>query len=178
MANKKTASVLAENIGERLKQARLNRDLTQNKVVSLDGVARKTILNVEKGIELSPIKMPLSKHIFSFPELGFNTFKGLPGLIADSLAGDFGNAALSAWIACQDKSPSDITPLQRLQYTSKRDMGALEQAPATKLHSLNAFQYVKIQSLVSIAQEITMTTLKISPLFSKIIHGRSPPHTI
>lgn len=109
---------------------------------------------IKKGIELSPIKMPLSNRICSFPELDFNTFKGLPGLIADSLPDDFGNAVLNAWVAGQGRSPSDITPLQRLQYTGKRGMGALEYAPATKLRSLNASQQVEIQSLVSIAQEI------------------------
>jgi len=109
---------------------------------------------VKKGVELSPLKMPLSNRIYSFPELDFNTFKGLPGLIADSLPDDFGNAVLNAWVAGQGRSPSEITPLQRLQYTGKRGMGALEYAPATKLRSLNASQQVEIQSLVSIAQEI------------------------
>ncbi|ANN26095.1 TPA: type II toxin-antitoxin system HipA family toxin [Vibrio vulnificus] len=109
---------------------------------------------VKKGVELSPIKMPLSHRIYRFSELDFNTFKGLPGLIADSLPDDFGNAVLNAWVASQGRSPSDITPLQRLQYTGKRGMGALEYAPATKLRSLNASQQVEIQSLVSIAQEI------------------------
>lgn len=44
-----TATALAEEIGERLKQARLNRDLTQAEVAALAGVARKTVLNAEKG---------------------------------------------------------------------------------------------------------------------------------
>jgi putative transcriptional regulator len=44
-----TASAFAEEIGERLKQARLNRDLTQSEVAVLAGVARKTVLNAEKG---------------------------------------------------------------------------------------------------------------------------------
>lgn len=44
-----SASALAEMIGERLKQARLNRDLTQSEVADLAGVARKTVLNAEKG---------------------------------------------------------------------------------------------------------------------------------
>lgn len=109
---------------------------------------------IKKGIELSPIKMPLSKRIYSFPELDFNTFKGLPGLIADSLPDDFGNAVLNAWVASQGRTPSDITPLQRLQYTGKRGMGALEYNPATKLRRLNASQQIEIQSLVAIAQEI------------------------
>ena len=109
---------------------------------------------IKTGIELSPIKMPLSRRIYSFPELDFHTFKGLPGLIADSLPDDFGNAVLNAWIASQGRSPNDITPLQRLQFTGKRGMGALEYTPATQLRSLNASQPVDIQSLVSIAQDI------------------------
>lgn len=47
--NSMTASALAAEIGERLKQARLNRNLTQADVAALAGVARKTVLNAEKG---------------------------------------------------------------------------------------------------------------------------------
>ena len=47
--NNDTASALAEMIGERLKQARLNRDLTQSDVAERAGLARKTVLNAEKG---------------------------------------------------------------------------------------------------------------------------------
>lgn len=106
------------------------------------------------GIELSPIKMPLGKRIYSFPEISQATFKGLPGMIADSLPDDFGNAVLNAWVATLGRSAYDITPLERLQYTGRRGMGALEYAPATQVRSLNASQSVEIQSLVGIAQEI------------------------
>lgn len=109
---------------------------------------------IETGIELSPIKMPLGKRIYSFPELDPNAFHGMPGLIADSLPDDFGNAVLNAWVSTQGKSSSDITPLERLQYTGKRGMGALEYAPATPIRSLNAAQQVQIASLVGIAQEV------------------------
>ena len=109
---------------------------------------------IQQGIELSPLKMPLAAKIYSFPQLNFETFRGLPGLVADSLPDDFGNAVLNAWVASQGKRPEDISPLQRLQYTGKRGMGALEYSPATKLKSLNASQAVEIESLVSIAQEI------------------------
>ena len=44
-----TASALAEMIGKRLKQARLNHDLTQSDVAMRAGLARKTVLNAEKG---------------------------------------------------------------------------------------------------------------------------------
>jgi len=109
---------------------------------------------VRSGIELSPIKMPLSKKIYSFPENRGDTFKGLPGMIADSLPDDFGNAVMNAWIASQGKSPTDITPLQRLQYTGKRGMGALTYSPAIQRKNLNRSQQIEIQSLISMAQEI------------------------
>ena len=47
--NSSTAAALAEEIGDSLKQARLNRDLTQSEVAELAGIARKTVLNAEKG---------------------------------------------------------------------------------------------------------------------------------
>lgn len=122
---------------------------------------------INKGIELSPLKMPLAQGIYSFPELDFNTFKGLPGLVADSLPDDFGNAVLNAWVAMRGKSPSDITPLQRLQYTGARGMGALEYAPATQIKSLNASQQVDIDSLLSIAQAILNTRNDFSVELSK-----------
>ena len=61
---------------------------------------------------------------------------------------------LTRGVAGSGKQSGDITPLQRLQYTGKRGMGALEYAPATRLKSLNASQQVEIESLVNIAQEI------------------------
>ncbi|MCG6202906.1 type II toxin-antitoxin system HipA family toxin [Psychromonas antarctica] len=109
---------------------------------------------IKSGIELSPIKMPLAKKIYSFPEADPATFKGLPGLIADSLPDDFGNAVMNAWVASQGKSSSDITPLQRLQYTGKRGMGALTYKPAYQRKQLNSSQPIHIESLVSIAQDV------------------------
>ncbi len=109
---------------------------------------------IQTGIELSPIKMPLSSQIYTFPNLNYATFKGLPGLIADSLPDAFGNAVLNALVASQGKHPEEITPLQRLQYTGKRGMGALEYAPATRMKNLNASHAVEIELLVQVAQNI------------------------
>ena len=46
---KKSAAAIAAELGERLKQARLNQDLTQAEVAELAGLSRKTVLNTEKG---------------------------------------------------------------------------------------------------------------------------------
>ena len=40
---------IAEELGHRLKQARLNADLTQAEVASRAGLNRRTVLNAEKG---------------------------------------------------------------------------------------------------------------------------------
>ncbi|RLA19258.1 MAG: transcriptional regulator [Gammaproteobacteria bacterium] len=49
--NKETKSVAAitKALGERLKLARLNIDMTQTEVSELAGVSRKVVLNAEKG---------------------------------------------------------------------------------------------------------------------------------
>ena len=100
---------------------------------------------ISTGIQLSPIKMPLAKHIYTYPNLAYATYKGLPGLLADSLPDDFGNAVLNAWVASRGKKPSDITPLQRLQYTGKRGMGALDYVPAMVLEGQHTVEQLDIE---------------------------------
>jgi serine/threonine-protein kinase HipA len=40
---------------------------------------------IRSGIEVAPLMMPLSSRLYSFPSLQPETFRGLPGLLADSL---------------------------------------------------------------------------------------------
>lgn len=47
--SQKSPAAVAEVLGQRLKQARLNRDLTQIEVAEHAGVSRKAVLNAEKG---------------------------------------------------------------------------------------------------------------------------------
>ncbi|MCG8374553.1 MAG: HipA N-terminal domain-containing protein, partial [Balneolales bacterium] len=62
---------------------------------------------LEEGHDLSPIKMPIinGERIYSFPELRkakneeVSTFKGLPGLLADSLPDKYGNQLINVWLA-------------------------------------------------------------------------------
>lgn len=44
-----TPAAIAEELGERLKRARLNRDMTQSEVAERAGVSRLAVLNAEKG---------------------------------------------------------------------------------------------------------------------------------
>ncbi|ODN65633.1 MULTISPECIES: helix-turn-helix transcriptional regulator [Methylophaga] len=45
----KSANAITEELGERLKQARLNANLTQLALAEQAGVSRKVVLNAEKG---------------------------------------------------------------------------------------------------------------------------------
>ena len=84
----------------------------------------------QSGIEVSPITMPLSTRVYSFPELPGKTFYGLPGLLADSLPDRFGNALIDTWLARQGRTPAAFNAVERLCYTGDRGMGALEYKPA------------------------------------------------
>jgi len=85
---------------------------------------------VKSGIELSPLMMPLTPYPYEFPALSRETFRGLPGLLADSLPDKFGNAVIDAWLAEQGRAISSFNPVERLCYIGSRGMGALEFEPA------------------------------------------------
>lgn len=85
---------------------------------------------VERGIELAPLRMPLSRRRHVFPTLPEATFHRLPALLADALPDDFGNAIIDAWLARQGIRQNDVTPLDRLAYMASRAMGALEFRPS------------------------------------------------
>lgn len=109
---------------------------------------------IDSGQELSPIKMPLSHRVYTFPEADPASFHGLPGLIADSLPDDFGNSVLNAWVAGQGKSPASITPLERLKYIGTRGMGALTYHPAVRKKNFSTAHPVAIPSLIAMAQDV------------------------
>lgn len=83
------------------------------------------------GIEVAPLTMPLRSGVYDFPALNYETFKGLPGMLADSLPDKFGNALINRWLAEQGRKADSFDPVERLCYTGRRGMGALEFEPAT-----------------------------------------------
>jgi len=105
------------------------------------------------GIEIAPLTMPPSNRVYSFPELSQRTYHGLPGLLADSLPDRFGNALIDAWLATQGRTPESFNALERLCYTGRRGMGALEFEPAIGPKARRATR-VQIDKLVDLASEI------------------------
>lgn len=114
-----------------------------------------------KNWDLSPLKMPLqaTKNIFNFPELKpeFNspidTFKGLPGLLADVLPDKYGNQLINRWLAQNGRVPNSMNPVEMLCFIGTRGMGALEFEPAALKESKRTFS-IEIDSLVDIAQKM------------------------
>jgi len=105
------------------------------------------------GIELAPLMMPLAERVYSFPELQRRTFRGLPGLLADSLPDRFGNNLINAWLARQGRTPESFDAVERLCYTGQRGMGALEFKPAQG-PSAQTSGAIQIAELVALASEI------------------------
>ena len=106
---------------------------------------------INKGIEVSPILMPLSDRIYSFPELSSQTFLGMPGLLADALPDRFGRALLDQWLTMNNRTHAN--PVERLCYQGKRCMGALEFAPAQN-RGFDETSVVEVASLVKVASDV------------------------
>ncbi|MBU4486380.1 MAG: type II toxin-antitoxin system HipA family toxin [Candidatus Delongbacteria bacterium] len=114
-----------------------------------------------KGLDLSPIKMPVKNgdRIYNFPELSkskdeqIDTFKGLPGLLADSLPDKYGNQLINIWLAQNGRSPESMNPVEQLCFIGSRGMGALEFEPAQFKTSKQTFN-IEIKSLVETAQRL------------------------
>ena len=81
---------------------------------------------VGAGIEVAPLMMPVRETPYEFPALNRETFKGLPGMLADALPDRFGNRLIDAWLAETGKSPDSFNPVDRLCYIGHRGIGALE----------------------------------------------------
>jgi serine/threonine-protein kinase HipA len=86
---------------------------------------------LRSGIQLSPLHMPLGAGVFSFPALNKESYKGLPGMLADSLPDKFGNLLIDQWLVSLNREPGSFNPVERLLYMGIRGMGALEYLPET-----------------------------------------------
>jgi serine/threonine-protein kinase HipA len=107
---------------------------------------------IDKGIELAPLKMPLRKAPYQFPNL-HESFKGLPGLLADCLPDTYGNVLIDDWLRSQNRSIAYFSPVDRLCYMGRRGMGALEFRPVLREMSTVAEQ-VDVGHLVELAAKV------------------------
>ena len=120
---------------------------------------------LQSNIQLSPLMMPINEFPYEFPILARNTFKGLPGLIADSLPDKYGNAIIDAWLALQGRTVDSFHPVERLCYVGNRGMGALEFQPAT-LGPQDSTNAIEVANLVDLANQILDERTELDGVFS------------
>lgn len=125
---------------------------------------------IRSGIQVSPIKMPLGPDVFSFPEISPRSFKGLPGLLADSLPDRFGDALINAWLVRQGRPPDSLNPVERLCCTGRRGMGALEYEPVSHELAQDDDSVLQVAMLSKLAADLMAQREEFDP---QIPRGRS-----
>jgi serine/threonine-protein kinase HipA len=120
--------------------------------------------------DMAPIKMPIEnaeKRIFTFSDLrDLQTFKGLPGLLADVLPDKYGNALINTWLIKQGRPSDSLNPVEILCFIGSRGMGALEFQPAEHKENNNTSK-IELESLINIASEIISGRKDFSANLSK-----------
>jgi serine/threonine-protein kinase HipA len=84
---------------------------------------------LRRGVELSPLRVPLGTASFSGPAHAW----GLPGFIADSLPDGWGLLLMDRMFLRHGVPPERLSPLDRLAFIGDRAMGALIFEPASDL---------------------------------------------
>ena len=106
---------------------------------------------IGRGLEPSPLMMPVREgRVYSFGNLDKETFRGLPGMLADSLPDTYGRALFDRWLALTGRTSGN--PIETLCFLGKRCMGALEFEPALDVaYDRNAM--FEIDTLVDVARD-------------------------
>ena len=81
---------------------------------------------LERGLEISPLRLPLSASLKTFER---SLFEGLPGVFNDSLPDGWGRLLLDRALKQQGIMPQTLSPLDRLAQVGQRGMGALTYEP-------------------------------------------------
>jgi serine/threonine-protein kinase HipA len=83
---------------------------------------------VERGREISPLRLPLRPGVQEGPP---SPFRGLHGVFSDSLPDGWGMVLMDRDLRQRGIGPETLTPVDRLAYIGSRGMGALTYHPTT-----------------------------------------------
>lgn len=108
---------------------------------------------IKKGIEISPLRLPLDT---GFTDFDYNMFEGLPGVFNDSLPDGWGRLLFDRFIRSQGIMPTDITPLDRLASIGQYGMGALVYEPDNSIPETN--DAISLDKLAKQAQDVLKGT--------------------
>lgn len=101
---------------------------------------------IQKGIEISPLRLPLKKGVI---ELQKSHFDGLPGVFSDSLPDGWGRLLFDRMARAQGILQANISPLDRLAHVGLHGMGALVYEPdnsPSDVHELIDLDHLALQT--------------------------------
>lgn len=81
---------------------------------------------IQKGIEISPFRLPLQTGVVQLPQ---HPFEGLAGVFNDSLPDGWGRLLFDRMLRSQGILPGSVSPLDRLAYVGLHGLGALVYEP-------------------------------------------------
>jgi serine/threonine-protein kinase HipA len=104
---------------------------------------------LERGLELSPIRLPLRTAAYPDRRAEYVALHDVPGLIYDSLPDAWGYRLMHRRMQARGIDPSRASTLDRLAYLGNNAMGALTYAPV-----LEDIHDARDLSLLELAQEV------------------------
>ncbi len=104
---------------------------------------------IQRGIEISPLRLPLQAGVQSFD---YDMFEGLPGIFNDSLPDGWGRLLFDRFVRSQGILPADITPLDRLAHIGSHGLGALIFEPDYSADDKQ--DYISLDKLATQAQGV------------------------
>jgi len=125
---------------------------------------------LDSGEDLAPLNLRRSRGVHTFPELQRTSFRGAPGLVADSLPGTFADLLTNAWLASHGIQPGQISVVDRLGYIGDRGVGAITFHPSVRDDLTDAPSVVDISAAADTARGVISGTLQLKDAGSTIGH--------
>lgn len=104
---------------------------------------------VQKGMEISPFRLPLRSGVIELPN---RPFDGLAGVFSDSLPDGWGRLLFDRMVRSQGFMPEDFSPLDRLAHVGLYGMGALVYEPSNTPEDIN--ERIDLDHLASQTEEV------------------------
>lgn len=104
---------------------------------------------IEKGIEISPFRLPLKRGVVELP---LRPFEGLAGVFSDSLPDGWGRLLFDRMVRSHGILPAEVTVLDRLAYVGLFGMGAMVYEPDQS--PKDGHQLIDLDQLAMQTQEV------------------------
>ena len=131
-----------------------------------------------QGLEISPIKLPLSKETYTNREHN-SLYQGMAGVFFDSLPDKHGMAFIDRYFEREGLKAHEVTLLHKLAFIGDRGMGAIEYLPKEhdenilKAHVINAQEsYEKLKKSIDNKESSIADFMNILDSVSPVGGGR------